>query len=133
MFDSLKFWKKKTPAVETAALPETDLPKTPDITPPEHPPSAFAEPRPKLPAMPGEEPGMPSAGLSPEQSPGFRRDMRRLEVPQPPEVQSDLDANKDMQLINAKLDAIKAGIDHINARLDRLEKPKEEKEIIAWR
>ena len=38
-----------------------------------------------------------------------------------------------LTLAQGKLDAIKAGIDHINARLDRLEKPAEEKEIIAWR
>ncbi|MBW2986164.1 hypothetical protein KY333_02225 [Candidatus Woesearchaeota archaeon] len=136
MFDSLKFWKKKEPLPAAAPLiPKTPagIPKEPDLMPPDRPPSVFAD-RPDLPAMPGEEtPAMPSTGLAPDQALGFKREPSRLEVPQAPEVQADLDSSKDMQLINAKLDAIKAGIDHINARLDRIERPREEKEIIAWR
>ncbi len=135
MFDFIKFWKKKEPLPAAAPLiPKTPagFPREPDLMPPNRPPSVFAD-KPDLPVMPGEEPAMPSTGLGPDQAMGFRRDSIRMEVPQPPEVQAELDSSKDVQLINAKLDAIKAGIDHINARLDRIERPREEKEIIAWR
>jgi len=140
MFEFLKFWKKKEPVAKAVPASVPEMParaRTQEpVAPPERPPSMFSQEqsnRPAVPNMPGEEHGMPSAGLGPEQATGFKRTMRRLEVPQPPEIQADIDSNKDIQLINAKLDAIKAGIDHINARLDRLDKPKEEREIIAWR
>lgn len=140
MFEFLKFWKKKEPAAKAVPASVPEMPAQAKaqepVAPPERPPSMFSQGSQNMqaiPKMPGEEPGMPSAGLSPEQAPGFKRNLQRLEVPQPPEVQADIDSSKDMQLINAKLDAIKAGIDHINARLDKLEKPKEEREIIAWR
>ena len=133
MFDFLKFWKKKEPA----------MPDFGDITPPEMP-SSFPERPAELgtarslgmpsespdmagPGFPGEDFARPSAGLGPEQPVAFReKDV--LERPLPPGA----DSSKDFQLINAKLDTIKAGIDHLNARLDKIER-KEEKEIIAWR
>ncbi len=129
MLDFLKVWKKKEPAI----------PETPDIAPPEmpdlgaKPPGMGAEPDlgalpPGLDTGPGEFP-KPSGGLAPEQPPGFRPREAPLEMPKPP---AEEPASKDFQLVNAKLDAIKAGIDHINARLDKIER-KEEKEIIAWR
>ena len=133
MLDFLKIWKKKEPAI----------PETPGIAPPEmpdlgaKPPSMGAEP--DLAAAPpgglGEMPGefpKPSGGLAPEQPPGFRPREAPLEMPTPPGMPAPEPANKDFQLVNAKLDAIKAGIDHINARLDKIER-KEEKEIVAWR
>lgn len=133
MLDFLKFWKKKEPS----------LPESPDITPPEMPglnskPSGFGA-EPDLGAKPqdlgarpsGSDFPRPAAGLAPEQAPGFRAREASLEMPSPPGAAEE-PAAKDFQLINAKLDTIKAGIDHINARLDKLEK-KEEKEIVAWR
>jgi len=132
MLDFLKFWKKKEPTA----------PKAPDIAPPEKPDFGAtpfgAEPdlgaRPPGTDMSASPPGSsefprPAGGLAPEQSPGFRPREAPIEAPSPPGAAP---ANKDFQLVNAKLDTIKAGIDHINARLDKLEK-KEEKEIVAWR
>lgn len=127
MLDFLKFWKKKEP----------DFGETPDIAPPEMPdldtklPGMGAEP--DLGAKPPEFP-RPAGGLAPEQSPGFGAREAPLEMPAPPGMSAPEapGSNKEFQLVNAKLDAIKAGIDHIHARLDKLEK-KEEKEIIAWR
>jgi hypothetical protein len=133
----LKFWKKKEP----------DFGETPDIAPPEKPvfdegmsgfgaePDLGAKPQDLGARPPGSEFPRPAGGLAPEQSPGFRAREAQLEVPTPPGMTAPspaAESNKDFQLINAKLDTIKSGIDHINARLDKLEK-KEEKEIVAWR
>jgi hypothetical protein len=123
MLDFLKFWKGKEPALDE-----------PTITPPEKPPGMSdldtgpMGPEPELPGMPGEEFAKPTSAMAPEQPSAFQK----IEPPTPPGAQSAGDTNKDFQLINAKLDAIKAGIDHLNARLDKLE-TKEEKEIVAWR
>ena len=125
MLDFLKFWKSKAPALDE-----------PGITPPERPrgmedPGAGPMgPEPALPGMPSEEFAKPTSTIAPEQPAAFQK----IEPPAPPlgVPEAAGDSNKDFQLINAKLDAIKAGIDHLNARLDRLE-PKEEKEIVAWR
>ena len=131
MFDSLKFWKKKesVPAdIAPPAMPDLDA----------NPQGMGAEPDlgatpPGLDQGPGEFP-KPSAGLAPEQPAAFQERASPLEMPTPPGMSTPEPsaANKDFQLVNAKLDAIKAGIDHINARLDKIE-IKEEKEIVAWR
>lgn len=133
MFEFLKFWKKKEPE-----MPDLGG----DIAPPEAP-SAFPErpaelgagrglglpsESPDMTRVPGEDFARPSAGLGPEQPVAFR-EKEALERPLPPGA---ADSSKEFQLINAKLDTIKAGIDGLNARLDKLER-KEEKEIIAWR
>ncbi|MBD3304030.1 hypothetical protein GF343_02710 [Candidatus Woesearchaeota archaeon] len=138
MLDFLKFWKKKKPAAPSGA----------DIAPPELP-DFDAKPAGAEPNLAARPPGAgaghdmaarppggsdfprPAGGLAPEQSPGFRPREAPIEAPSPPGAAAE-GAAKDFQLVNAKLDTIKAGIDHINARLDKLEK-KEEKEIVAWR
>ena|GEM_PF-4014102 len=128
MFESLKFWKKK----------ET-VPTTPNIAPPDKPPGLDEAPLdlagPEMPGLPSEAPARPTSGLAPEQAVAFRREAGPPEMPSPltPPAETPGESGKDFQLINAKLDTIKAGIDHINARLDKMEQPKEEKEIIAWR
>ena len=135
MLDFLKFWKKKEPAMPNLGG---------DIAPPEAP-SAFPEKpaelgrksdlglpseSPDMTSVPGEDFARPSAGLGPEQPVAFR-EKEALERPMPPGA-APADTSKEFQLINAKLDTIKAGIEGVNARLDKLER-KEEKEIIAWR
>lgn len=127
MFEFLKFWKKKEP----------EFPGSEGIAPPEKPDDLTA--RPPAFGAGSDFPGSsdfprPSAGLAPEQPSAFRAQEAPIERPAPPGVASAESPaeNKDLQLVNAKLDAIKAGIDHINARLDKMER-KEEKEIVAWR
>ena len=123
MFDFLKFWKKKMPAEQ-------------DILPPEKPPELkqiSPAARPEMPGLPSESPSQLSAGLAPEQHAAFRKESPEVRSPLTAPLETPADSGKEFQLINAKLDTIKAGIDHLNARLDKIEKPKEEKEIIAWR
>jgi len=137
MLDFLKFWKKKEPAMPDiggdiappeapASFPErpAELGKKSDLGLPSESPDLTG------PGIPGEDFARPSAGLGPEQPVAFR-EKDALERPMPPGA-APADSGKEFQLINAKLDTIKAGIDGLNARLDKLER-KEEKEIIAWR
>lgn len=133
MFDFLKFWKKKGP----------DVAGFDDIAPPSLPEMPSESGPERSTGMPGESSGFagsdfpgpgfarPAGGLAPEQAPAFRARETPLEMPQPPGAAAD-SSGRDFQLINAKLDSIKAGIDHIHARLDKIER-KEEKEIISWR
>ena len=133
MLDFLKFWKKKE---EMPEFPEAGMPET------------------GMHDMPGEFPGIsaspgfePTSSMAPEQPPMFGREAaeapRSFEQAEPtafgapsfsrPSAQS---SDKDFQLINAKLDSIKASIDGLHQRLDKMEiekQHKEEKDIYAWR
>ena len=106
-FDKLQFWKRK----------EQEIPSPVGAPPLEGPgPMPGMEPSPglgapaQLPGM-GAPLGMPEpAGLPPQPTPV-------LGVTPKPEV---IGADKELQLVNAKLDAIKAVVDNINQRLDRM-------------
>ena len=91
------------------------------------PPEMGATPPGDMGAAPPME---PTSAMAPEQPPGFRP-----AAPEMPSMGAQAPAaDKDMQLINAKLDAIKAGIDSLHQRMDKmeLEKQKEEK-AYAWK
>jgi len=112
VFDKLKFWKRKEPEL-----------------PPIAPPSAGPGPLegPSMGELPAFEPS--PLGMEAPATPqlGLPTEKPILGVTPKPEV-----ADKEMQLVNAKLDAIKAVVDNINQRLDSMEKP-QEKEVIQWR
>jgi hypothetical protein len=131
MFDFMKFWKKKDD-LEIPAMPADD----PNLGMPgaDMPGLEGAPPMPGAPGMEGPPPmpGMePTTAMGPEQPPMFKP---AEPLPATPAAQPAAQG-QDMQLINAKLDAIKAGIDGLHQRMDKmeLEKQKEEKEIVAWR
>ncbi|MBI4016497.1 MAG: hypothetical protein HY363_02275 [Candidatus Aenigmarchaeota archaeon] len=107
LMDKLFFWRH---------LPdEFEMPKDFDI-----PPEPISSPA-------GYPSGLPSLEkpetFRPEQSFGVQPVSSSLQ--QGAQTLND----KDLQLILAKLDAIKAGIETINARLDKLER----KEEVKWR
>ena len=134
MLDFLRFWKKKEemPEFPEAGMPETGMH--------EMPPGEF----PGVSAAPGFE---PTSAMAPEQPPVFGREpaeMPRVFAQAEPTSlsapsfgrPSAPSSDKDFQLINAKLDSIKASIDGLHQRLDKMEiekQHKEEKDIYAWR
>jgi hypothetical protein len=76
----------------------------------------------------GQEPGVPAQQpqySSPEQM-GFERVKERDTFsPRGSQSVSDINLGKDMELINAKLDAIKSELDSINQRIKRMERMSE--------
>jgi hypothetical protein len=69
--------------------------------------------------------------MGPEQPPMFKP---AEPLPATPAAPPAAAPGQDMQLVNAKLDAIKAGIDGLHQRLDKMElEKKKEEEIVAWR
>lgn len=141
MLDFLKFWKKSE-----------GMPKFPDEGPPDF--GAQGMPSELPPEVPGEFPGVsaapgfePTSAMAPEQPPVFGREPaespRAFEQAEPTALsapsfgrQSAPNSDKEFQLINAKLDSIKASIDGLHQRLDKMEiekQHKEEKDIYAWR
>ncbi len=133
-FDKIKFWKKE---------PELSLPEAVGA-PPLGGPSDLDRPAPwGGPSADGPSPlgGLPSEGPPPladaesiplqgRGQPGFGPAERPvLGVTPKPEGGS---VDKELQLVNAKLDTIKAVVESINQRLERMEKP-QEKEVIQWR
>lgn len=132
MFGFLKFWKKKEefPEFPREESPDMGMPsgEFPGISeaPGFEPTSSMA---PEQPPVFGREPEMPKAFEQAEQpvfgTPSFSR-------PSAP-----ASSDKEFQLLNAKLDAIKASIDGVHQRLDKMEMEKEgrraEKDIYAWR
>lgn len=106
LLDKLKFWKKKEEPFELgkAMLPEL---------PPEIGPAPEITPRmePRVPHPPGSLP-----------------EKRRAELELPPMAHpamaspSERDIHKEIELVNAKLDALKATVDGIAQRVERVEK-----------
>lgn len=98
ILDKVKFWKKDTALKDETAMPpmgeERGMPATPD----------FGAPRP-YPAPPPSQPSYPSP--TPAQQP--RAFQERF-------------SSRDMEMINAKLDAIKANLESINQRIANLER-----------
>ena len=124
LLDKLMFWKK-----------EEDLPKLPVGRFPDLEAPGLGRP-PGLPPAPGG-PGLteaPSLGedLGPAPSPP---QLQPVQPPaprafQPAPVQQGPAMSPDsMQIINAKLDTLKALIENMNVKLDRMEKQKTEEEI----
>ncbi|MBW2970016.1 hypothetical protein KY319_02735 [Candidatus Woesearchaeota archaeon] len=106
VIDKLKFWKK-----EEEAPPE--YPKTPEFTPPPETPPAGMEHL----GMP-----RPTPGLEPPAEPGFEPSFA------PPKAfaqQASMSSEQQLQLINSKLDTIKAQLETVLQRLERLEKKDE--------
>ena len=93
--------------------------------------------------LPTDDLGLQSPGLPPRQSgqPEMQQPEPRIEsfegarqyAPQP-QPQSSYGSNRDLELVSAKLDAIKASLDSINQRLANLERAAygEEEQRRAW-
>ena len=129
LLDKLMFWKKEE------ALPELPVGKFPELETP-----GLARP-PGLPPAPGG-PGLtepPSMGedLGPAPSPPQLQPVQtppapRAFSPSPAPAQqgpAQTMSQDSMQVINAKLDTLKALIENMNIKLDRMEKQKTEEEI----
>ncbi len=128
LLDKLKFWKKEEPA-------GFELGKYPAL-----------EAGPALPGqpMPGGMPGMiPPSGLTemptedfgPAPFPPAMRGQPSFAPAQPmapPQAMPGADVSRDMQVVQAKLDTLKALLDSVISKLDRLERaqqPKEEEAV----
>jgi hypothetical protein len=132
IFGKLAFWKKKEePIPPLGEAPELGLPKDElGLKPPE----GFEEPVAAGIAPPGAPPGMPGPapmpGREPEPSPGISAPPGFRAQPPPPMAPPPV--SKDLELISAKLDALKASLDSVNQRLvnlERIARGEHEKEI----
>lgn len=128
VFDKLAFWKKKD---DFADLKSKD-PFGPDMGQPPGPDSGFGGPDPfaSPPGMPQHhDPGMgdpnsplmnpPSPQFPPEAPPGYQPPGGMS--PPPPSADSDYINSKNLEVISSKIDAIRATLDSINARLSHIE------------
>jgi len=120
LLDKMKFWKKEE---EPLAPPEGF--------------GALEEEPGRLPGegaeFPGGEPGVPGPALPPiegtEQETGLPPELQGVDR-QPPtqarapiqQVPTQVPPQHQMEVISAKLDAIKASLDNINIRLERIER-----------
>jgi len=117
LFDKVKFWKKKEPP----KLPSTPVPRTSSdpLAPSKdtHPPSPFNETPNPFEPQPHEKSPF-ETGHGQFQTPGLKDPdpLSMGPIPQPPQS-----PQKDMQLIQLKLDAIKTTLETISLRLERLE------------
>ncbi len=133
IFSKLAFWKREEAApLELGQYPALEA-GPPSARMPEFGPSGG----PGLTEMPAEPFGGPMphlAELGPAPSPPMG--MRAPLAPSafaPAPVAPPADMTRDMQVVQAKLDTLKALLDNINAKLDRLERsqpPREEAETI---
>lgn len=115
MLEKFKFWKHKEPELPDNLPP---IPGAPDL-PAEMPPIGAPAPPAGIPAAPGIPAGPP---MEPTPSPAFQQ----------MEQMSGSAQEKDMQLIAAKLDVLKAQLDNITQRLDRLESLAQESGKVRW-
>lgn len=127
LLDKLKFWKKDEEfTLDKAGIPE--LPPEPGSPPQDvgawGPQTPHPEPLAPLPPGPA---GMPERRLPP---------MEASVHPAMTGPSAERDLHKDLELINAKLDALRATVDNINQRLERMERGTE-KEVVTlpsrWR
>ncbi|MEM4247557.1 MAG: hypothetical protein QXR48_03850 [Candidatus Woesearchaeota archaeon] len=127
LLDKLKFWKKEEPAgFELGKYPALERGPAAEMPDMAMPPSEGLT----------EMPSMEEVRLAP---PAPFSEMGRQAAPAPsafapamPAPSAALDMTREMQVVNAKLDTLKALLDGINAKLDRLERaqmPKEEEPI----
>jgi len=138
ILDKLKFWKKKEEEFEPEGFgtleekPLEGMPGEPGMLPGEGP-------GPELPPMEGlpEEPGMlpgekPDLSLTPGGEATMPSEYKPMEQRAPPPVQTPQPAQppqmNQMEVISAKLDAIRATLDSINVRLERIERATHGKE-----
>jgi len=146
ILDKLKFWKKKEEEFEPegfGALEEEPLegvPGEPGMLPGEGmPPLPGEGPGPELAPMEGlpEEPGMlpgerPDLSVTPGGEATTPSEYKPMEQRAPPPVQTPQPAQppqmNQMEVISAKLDAIRATLDSINVRLERIERATHGKE-----
>jgi hypothetical protein len=115
LMDKLKFWKKEEVPPEIPAMPDI-------------PPPMAGQPGP--PPMPGsmEQMGMPTP------MPGLTEPPQEIppafETPAAPQAfaqqQQTMSSDQQMQLISSKLDTIKAQLETVLQRFDRLERKNEE-------
>lgn len=114
-WDKLKFWKhEELPAFEPGRYPGLESGSLPE---------SFAPPA-------GPELGM-HEDIGPAPLPPVRPQLAPVPAPgafaQP--IQQ-ADAQRDFQVVNAKLDTLKALLDNINAKLDRLERAQQAEESV---
>ena len=125
IFDKLAFWKRKEEPLPPEGMPpELGLPKEGDLG--LHP-EGFEEPVAAGLAPPGAPQGMPGMpgsepmhGYEPEPTPSLSTLPGFQSQSPPPMV--PLHISKDLELISAKLDALKASLDSVNQRLANLER-----------
>ena len=120
LMDKLKFWKKeepldigKYPALEAAPNAEH-----PELGPP---PSMTTPPEP-----------LQELGAAPPPPPGHTPAPKALDQPLSSPITAPMQSapqGSELQVVNAKLDTLKILLENINAKIDRLEKPEEEKPI----
>ena len=143
ILDKLKFWKKKEEEFEPegfGALEEEPLEGMlgePGMLPGEGmPPLPGEGTGPEFPPMEGlpEEPGKerPDLSVTPGGAGGIPSEYKRVEERAPPPMQAPQPAQppqmNQMEVISAKLDAIRATLDSINVRLERIERATHGKE-----
>lgn len=136
------FGKKDTPEIELGKYP--DLEAGPGLGQPQEMSSpgglGLTEMPPSEGAMAGFEdigqaPPAPIAGMGGGSVPGMRGQLAPPGAFAPaqvmPSAPQGYDASRDMQIVNAKLDTLKALLDSVNSKLDRMEQkqPKEEEAI----
>lgn len=112
LFDKLMFWKKEG-SDDVLGAPPIGL---------EQPTGLDLGPMGGQPGVPGQPPLPPMgdvSGLGTPQQPQAFQDMQQMQPQQP--QQADLTSQK-LEVISGKLDLIKAGIDNLNQRLEKLEK-----------
>jgi len=122
LLDKMKFWKKEEEPLET---PEGfgALEEEPGRLPGEgadFPGGEPGVPGPALPPMEGPEPGA-ETGLPPELQGVDRQPPTQARAPVQ-QVPTQAPPQHQMEVISAKLDAIKASLDNINIRLERIER-----------
>ncbi len=119
-FDKLKFWKKRTTPSEAGF----DL----GLPPPESP---FAQPQPAFPGMEPQEFGQQQAQAFAAQYPPYVPVSEQPAFPSSakvsfPQQQAPLPypspVEKDIEVISAKLDSIRATLESINQRLQNIER-----------
>jgi hypothetical protein len=123
VLDKLFFWKKEESPAE---LTVPDLPAGPGLSaegmsmPHEEQPPSLGEPMPGQPEQ-MTEPSMPEPRMGPSTFGSHARP--ELEQVPPPQVSG----GEDLSLISAKLDTIKAQLDAVLQRLERMEYSKEDR------
>jgi hypothetical protein len=119
LLDKLMFWKREeaVPSFEALSFPELQ-------SPPGTAPQPFAPPEAGITSPPDLGPAPPPPTEFREQQfvrPGFTSAPQAMSPP--------AEANRDAQLVHAKLDTLKALLESVNAKLDRLERAQTKEEL----
>jgi hypothetical protein len=131
--DKLKFWKhEEQPQLELGNYPALDSrPESPRFDGGMAPPSQGLTEMPGETSEPSSMPRLEEIGMAPP--PPGRTDFggRTASIGAPSAFSPPQDMNRDMQIVQAKLDTLKALLDSVTAKLERIDRklPEREEEV----